>query len=608
MRRFVGLPAAFAGGFVCFSTIAQAADPSMSVLTSGRDGKSRVLLDSGSSAPFTSPGDFRVLVGNGGAYVETVTPFGSAAVHTTLAFDVSGSFKAHLPAAVQLGRDFVHGLPPGGHHTTGVLTLGAGIRELGEGKSEVAVTHLLDRVTAEPAQHLTRLKGLLIQTVDLVKSRPAPVSLRQIIVFTDGLDESSQFQMDDVIRPARASGVRIHVVEFSGLAATRARTAVAQTTTATGLDATMSLAVNTGGVHLDGAAPGAPAGLLEIAQSHGRMVWLDVGFCGVTSASPIFDDTLSIELTSTGVATPKLSFSQSISSVSIAPCAVPAAGTAAPVAAIGQPASDPPGNPGPSTGISWWWWLVAAGFALAVATLGVVLLRPSRGASVPPAVVRPPPEPPVTPQPTPQLGDHDTVEPERDLGGGVPLGVLSELPETQLHVVRGPPEIVSQGYLRINRSRMVVGGFKEEGVDLVLQVPQISTRHAQFQLYPNGTLWLEDLGSKNGTYVNDRRMASGERISVAPGDRIMLSNQVEFRVEQPGRAPPPPVQAVSREPASREPASEARSGVKTTYAPIGSSPAAAPPSTSTSTSTSPSPPRPKHKTQYAPVKNPGEES
>ena len=596
MRGFGRLPAAFVWGFACFTTVALAADPSMAMLTSGRDGKSRVLLDSGTSPPLTSPSDFRVLVGNGGAFVENVTPFGSGAVHTTLAFDGSGSFKANLPAAVQLARGFVRGLPSDGTHTTGVLTLGAGIRELGQGRNEATVTPLLDRVAAEPAQQLTRLRGGIKKTIEIVNARPASATaaLRQVIVFTDGLDESNEFTMQEVIDSARAAGVSVHVVEFSGLAAARARTAQAQTTAATGLDATMRLAASTGGVHLDGASPGAAAGLLEIADSHRRMVWLDVRFCDIASARPIFDDNLGVELTSTGAVTKKLSFSQSTSSVSIAPCPAPVAGARAPVTAPKAAGKAPAVNPPAATGTPWWWWLVGAGAALGAVALVAALVRASRGAPAGAAVVRPSVAPPATPAPV--RGHHDEVEPERVLTGGVPLGVLSDLPETQLHVVRGPPEIVSQGYLRINRPLMVVGGFKEDGVDLVVGVQQVSTRHAQFQLYPNGTLWIEDLGSTNGTFLNDRRLAVGERVSVVSGDRIMLSNHVEFRIDQPGRAPPAPLPAASPNPAPAV-------GVKTTYAPIGAPPA----SQSDSPSSAPAA-RPKQKTMYAPVKNPGEES
>ena len=52
------------------------------------------------------------------------------------------------------------------------------------------------------------------------------------------------------------------------------------------------------------------------------------------------------------------------------------------------------------------------------------------------------------------------------------------------------------------------------GVDcnLVVAKPTVSGRHCRLTEVPDGYL-LEDLGSSNGTYVNDKRIASATRVS-----------------------------------------------------------------------------------------------
>lgn len=586
------------------------------MLTSGRGGTARVLLDSGSALPTSSPSDFRVLVGNGGAQVVTVTPFGARPVYTALAFDASGSFAPNLPASVQLARDFVRGLPADGKHTTAVITFGSRLTDLGEGKTEGEVSALLDRITAEPAENITRLKAFLVDTVALVGARPPSGNdaLRQVVVFTDAGDESPIFTMKQVIADARKRGVRVHVVEFSRLAAARAKKQQAQTLAATGLDETKSLAASTGGLHLDGAAAGTPAGLLDVGRSSGRMYWLDITFCGVSSSEPFIEDSLSVELTSTGTATEKANFSQEISGVAVTACPA-ASAVAAPAAGVSPTGTS--GNAAPSASTLPWWLLgtvaVLGGIGLTVvATIALVRGLASRTSSGRPGTI-PTPPPSTNSKPDAARSEHDDVEPETSVVLGVSPGILSDLPETQLHVLRGPPEILSRQYFRINRHVIVVGGFTEAGVDLVVAVQEISTRHARFQLYPNGTLWVEDLGSRNGTFVNDRRLAKGERVSLVSDDRIMLSQQVELRVHQPGRAAPSPVPpaGLTAKPVVT-PAVPPKPGVKTTYAPVGSPPASEPQPTPPTTSPPASQPAPlaraKQKTMYAPVKPPGEES
>jgi pSer/pThr/pTyr-binding forkhead associated (FHA) protein len=77
-----------------------------------------------------------------------------------------------------------------------------------------------------------------------------------------------------------------------------------------------------------------------------------------------------------------------------------------------------------------------------------------------------------------------------------------------------------------------------QAADLVVEDPQVSRRHAS--LRPAGdALEVEDLGSLNGTWVNDARIQGATRL--APGDRVRVGDTT-FEVEGPP-VPAPPTQA-----------------------------------------------------------------
>jgi pSer/pThr/pTyr-binding forkhead associated (FHA) protein len=62
----------------------------------------------------------------------------------------------------------------------------------------------------------------------------------------------------------------------------------------------------------------------------------------------------------------------------------------------------------------------------------------------------------------------------------------------------------------------------------------VSRRHAAIHQVDDG-LAIEDLGSKNGTFVNERRVSG--IVPVAPGDRIRFGNTV-WRLEPLSEASP----------------------------------------------------------------------
>jgi hypothetical protein len=69
------------------------------------------------------------------------------------------------------------------------------------------------------------------------------------------------------------------------------------------------------------------------------------------------------------------------------------------------------------------------------------------------------------------------------------------------------------------RSRLLLG--RSPACDLRVDDPRVSSEHAS--LAWTGAVWeLRDLGSKNGSFIGERRVAVGERIPLLPGDVLTL--------------------------------------------------------------------------------------
>ena len=74
--------------------------------------------------------------------------------------------------------------------------------------------------------------------------------------------------------------------------------------------------------------------------------------------------------------------------------------------------------------------------------------------------------------------------------------------------------------MALTKPRCVIG--RDEGVDLRLADRAVSRHHAVVVLGPDGAVSIRDLGSTNGTFVNDTRV-SGE-YALAEGDEIAIGS------------------------------------------------------------------------------------
>lgn len=75
-----------------------------------------------------------------------------------------------------------------------------------------------------------------------------------------------------------------------------------------------------------------------------------------------------------------------------------------------------------------------------------------------------------------------------------------------------------------------VGVGRSRDNKLVIDDPTVSNVHAAFTLTANGALWLADLGSRNGTFVNSVRLGPGDKSIVRAGDRLRFGD-VEATLE-----------------------------------------------------------------------------
>ncbi|MBO6214728.1 MAG: FHA domain-containing protein [Lachnospiraceae bacterium] len=76
--------------------------------------------------------------------------------------------------------------------------------------------------------------------------------------------------------------------------------------------------------------------------------------------------------------------------------------------------------------------------------------------------------------------------------------------------------------IRITGERFSIGSKAEEN-DALIAAPSISRHHALITLR-DGSYYLEDMNSTNGTYVNDRMLSYHEAVRLGPSDRIRFAN------------------------------------------------------------------------------------
>ncbi len=90
---------------------------------------------------------------------------------------------------------------------------------------------------------------------------------------------------------------------------------------------------------------------------------------------------------------------------------------------------------------------------------------------------------------------------------------------TEVAIVANAPENPQQQRIAVGRA---------SSCDIVLRDASVSKLHAQLQVSDGARLELLDLGSRNGTRVNDRAIKPYEPVPVSSGDRIVFGDVVTY--------------------------------------------------------------------------------
>ncbi len=158
--------------------------------------------------------------------------------------------------------------------------------------------------------------------------------------------------------------------------------------------------------------------------------------------------------------------------------------------------------------------------------------------------------------------------------------------------------------VEVSGDRYVVG--REQGAALLLNDEEVSREHAALRVLPDGRLAIEDLGSRNGTFVNGHRLSGP--VSLSGGEEIRIGTTA-ITVAEAGAgatklAPPPvpaPPGATPAPPVPSEPAGPTAPVTPPVQPPA---PPAQPPAQSAQAAPPPQPPPPQQPPPQRPAARP----
>ncbi len=139
---------------------------------------------------------------------------------------------------------------------------------------------------------------------------------------------------------------------------------------------------------------------------------------------------------------------------------------------------------------------------------GIAALPPDATLSRPYAAPEPQPESEPTP-PAPVVAARTTAKRDRDamlIAAGLQTPGMPPGLRFSLAFLTGPQASMVQV---LERPQAIIG--REEG-DVVTRDPETSRRHAMVEIHKDGTVWISDLQSTNGTLVNGERIAGPSQL------------------------------------------------------------------------------------------------
>lgn len=115
-----------------------------------------------------------------------------------------------------------------------------------------------------------------------------------------------------------------------------------------------------------------------------------------------------------------------------------------------------------------------------------------------------------------EINPYDTIFEDVDEEQSLPMHLIGETP-LLLKVLSGPNAGAEIG---IEKSRSYIIGKDPNSCDIVFQDLSVSKNHARITVEADGTCFLEDLDSKNGTLINSKKVEG--KTEVSPQDTIAL--------------------------------------------------------------------------------------
>ncbi len=237
-------------------------------------------------------GRFRAVVGNGDARVSGASRVAESGerVYTVMAFDRSGSFKAHWDEAFEYADVFAGALPASGDHTVEVMAFHGQQWWHGTASTPADLRAILRTVKSQGAlgsRSETSLMSAIREGAKRAAENQPEKGARQLILFTDAGEEGTIFDPEETVAYVRTQGVPVHPVIL------KPGVRVAQ------LDATKKIAAETGGRHLHGLSDTeTQAKMRAYATVAERLFWVELAYCGVHPPPGLirFDDTVQIEI------------------------------------------------------------------------------------------------------------------------------------------------------------------------------------------------------------------------------------------------------------------------------------------------------------------------
>ena len=118
--------------------------------------------------------------------------------------------------------------------------------------------------------------------------------------------------------------------------------------------------------------------------------------------------------------------------------------------------------------------------------------------------------------PTGLIDDNDTAP----VTGSIPSASAAVATLSQMNT--------SKSFAIMNNTELVIG--KGSQADVIVSNPIISRAHAKISCH-NGTCTIQDLGSKNGTFVGDQKISGNNIVVLTDGMYITLGNEIfQFKV------------------------------------------------------------------------------